>query len=162
MDILKDCPRVLLQKLMITALIGAGCLVVGAVAYGAARDVVLLALSACVFVSCLLRSIGIYRMLKQKKYTVTEGVCVGITPKALCRYRKVRFMDEQGLETSLLLDKQTKVKIGFHYRVYLKESQRITLGSEYLDTALSGDCFLGMEELGEFSFKENGIAAEEQ
>ena len=33
----------------------------------------------------------------------------------------------------------------------LKETQHISLGSEYLDSALSSDCFLGYEELGDFS-----------
>ena len=161
MELLKDCPRVLLQKLFITISIGAGCFAVGAVSYAAARDAVLLALSAGVFISCILRSASLYRMLRQRRYSVTEGVCIGVTAKPMRRYRKVRLMDAEGLETSLLLDKQTKVKIGFRYRIYLKEAQRMSLGNEYLDTALSGNCFLGLEELGKYSFQENGAAPEE-
>lgn len=79
-----------------------------------------------------------------------KGTCVGITPKPLRRYRKIRIMDDNGNESALLLSKQSKVKIGYRYRFYFKNTQRLTLGSEYFDSALSSDCFLGYEELGEF------------
>ena len=47
--------------------------------------------------------------------------------------------------------KQSKVKIGYRYRFYFKETQHISLGSEYLNSAMSSDHFLGYEELGEFA-----------
>jgi len=156
---LKECPRVLLQKLFITSLLGAGCLAVGAVYYFAARDTVFLALSGALFVGCVYRCYSLYRLIAGKHYCVTEGVCTGITPKPLRRYRSVRLMNAEGLETTLLLDKRTRVKIGFHYRIYFKQDPRPRFGSEYLDTALSGDCFLGMEELGEFSAPDDSDAA---
>ena len=46
-------------------------------------------------------------------------------------------------------DRHSKIQIGFRYRFYFKKTQRLTLGSEYFDSALSSDCFLGFEELGE-------------
>ena len=49
----------------------------------------------------------------------------------------------------LLFGKRSKIQIGFRYRFYFKKTQRLTLGSEYFDAALSSDCFLGFEELGE-------------
>lgn len=72
-------------------------------------------------------------------------------PKPLRKYRKIKIMDDNGNESTMLLGKQSKVKIGYRYRFYFKETQRISLGSEYLDSAMSSDCFLGYEELGEFS-----------
>lgn len=78
-----------------------------------------------------------------------EGTCVGIVPKPLRKYRKIRIMDDDGNESAILLSKHSKVKIGFRYRFYFKTTQRLTLGSEYFDSALSSDCFLGYEELGE-------------
>lgn len=150
MDLLKECPRTLLQKLFITLLLGAGCLAVGAGYYIATRDTVLLVLSVALFVGCLYRGGSLYRMIVSKNYYVAEGVCIGITPKPMRRYRSVRLMDADGLETTLLLDKRTRVKIGCQYRIYFKRDQRLGLGNEYPDTALSGDCFLGIEELGEF------------
>ena len=59
------------------------------------------------------------------------------------------YMDDEGNESALLLGKHSKIQIGFRYRFYFKKTQRLTLGSEYFDSALSSDCFLGYEELGE-------------
>ena len=80
---------------------------------------------------------------------MVEGTCVGIVPKPLRKYRKIRIMDDDGNESALLLGKHSKIQIGFRYRFYFKKTQRLTLGSEYFDSALSSDCFLGFEELGE-------------
>ena len=60
-------------------------------------------------------------------------------------------MDGDGNESTMLLGKQSKVKIGYRYRFYFKETQHISLGSEYLNSAISSDHFLGYEELGEFA-----------
>lgn len=158
-DLFKECPGVLLKKIIITLLLGIGCLTVGAIYYIAARDTIFLALSAALFVGCAYRSGSLYCMMAGKHYCVAEGVCIGITPKPMRRYRSVRFMDAEGLETTLLLDKRTKVKIGYRYRIYFKRDQRPHFGSEYLDTALSADCFLGIEELGEFSSPDNAKAS---
>lgn len=67
------------------------------------------------------------------------------------QYRKIKIMDDKGNESSMLLGKQSKVKIGYRYRFYFKETQHISLGSEYLDSAMSSDSFLGYEELGEYA-----------
>jgi len=147
--LLKDCPGILLQKLFVTLLLGAGCLTVGAIYYIVTLDTVFLVLSIALFVGCLYRSGSLYRMIVSKDYCITEGTCIGITPKPMRRYRSVRLMDSEGLETTLLLDKRTKVKIGCQYRIYFSQHQRPGLGSEYLDTALSGDSFLGIEDLRE-------------
>ena len=90
-----------------------------------------------------------YRVLSEKKYEVVEGTCVGIVPKPLRKFRKIRIMDDEGNESALLLPKQSKVTIGDRYRFYFKQTQRISLGSEYFDAAMSSDCFLGYEQIGE-------------
>ena len=159
MERFKKCPRVLLQKLLITLLLGAGCLAVGAAYYAAAHDAVFLALSGILSVGCVWRSWSLYRMIADVNYSLTEGVCVGITSKPMRRYRSIRLMDTEGLESTLLLDKRTRVKIGYQYRIYFKKDHQPSLGSEYLDTALSGDGFLGIEELGEFSVPDGSKAA---
>ncbi len=82
---------------------------------------------------------------------MVEGTCVGIVPMLLRKYRKIRIMDDNGNESALLLGKHLKIQIGFRYRFYFKKTQRLTPGSEYFDSALSSDCFLGFEELGELS-----------
>lgn len=92
-------------------------------------------------------------MIAGEEYEIVEGICVAVMPKPLRKYRKIKIMDDNGNESTMLLGKQSKVKIGYRYRFYFKETQRISLGSEYLDSAMSSDCFLGYEELGEFTAK---------
>jgi hypothetical protein len=94
---------------------------------------------------------SLYYLIAKQKYETVEGTCVGIGVKPLRKYRTVKLMDDAGIESSLRLGKQTKIKIGFRYRFYLKKTERLySVGSEYFDAALSSDQFLGFEELGEF------------
>ena len=60
-------------------------------------------------------------------------------------------MDSKGNEISLLLDKQSKIKIGCQYKFYFAQTQRVTLGNSYFDSALNADSFLGFEETGVFA-----------
>ncbi|MDO4608873.1 MAG: hypothetical protein Q4B40_06755 [Clostridia bacterium] len=107
-------------------------------------------MSLAVFVLSIGKAVEFYLLIANKKYEVVEGTCVGIVPKPLRKYRKIKIMDDVGVESTMLLNKQTKVKIGYRYRFFFKETQSLSYGSEYLDSATSSDCFLGFEELGEF------------
>ena len=147
---LKNFPKVLLQKTVLTALIGIGCLITGTAYYIFTKDRIMLSLSGMVFVFSVIRSVGLYYTITNKKYETVEGTCVGVGTKPLRKYYTVKIMDDAGTESSLRLGKQTKIKIGFRYRFYFKKSERISAGSEYFDTVLSSDQFLGFEELGEF------------
>ena len=150
MNTLKNCPKALFQKLMFTALIGAGCLIVGLAYYIFSRDNITLALSFLVLTFSMIRSAGLYHIISEKRYDIIDGICVGIKPKPLSKHYTVKIIDDTGVETSLRLGKQTKLKIGFRYRFYFKQGQQLSVGSKYLDAALSSDHFLGFEELGEF------------
>lgn len=156
----KTYPRVLTHKVLFTALIGAGCSAVGAAYYLSRRDGTLLLLSGLVFLLCLLRAVGLHRTIAAGKYEVVEGTCIGVSAKPLHRQLRVRMMDADGLETTLSLGRQAKVKIGFRYRFYFKQDQRLTLGNEFLDTALATDQLLGFEELGAFSFHDESTGQE--
>ncbi len=154
MSTLKNIPGVLLQKVLLTALIGIGCLLVGTAYYICARDRVFLALSGLVLLFSLLRSISLYRTITGQKYDIIEGTCVSVSAKPFRNQSRIRILNKEGVETTLCLGKQSKIKIGFRYRFYFKQNQQPTVGSEYFDTALSTDQFLGLEELGKFSFQE--------
>ena len=150
MNTLKNCPKVLLNKMLLTALIGVGCLIVGVAYFIFAKDKITLLLSGFIFVFSLFRGIGLYNIISGKKYDAIEGVCVVIKQKPFGKYYTVKIIDDNGIETSLRLGKQAKIKIGFRYRFYFKHGERFSLGNEYLDSALSAELFLGYEELGEF------------
>lgn len=149
MDKLKSAPAPLRKKLFLTVLLGFLCLLIGTAMFLFSKDRIMLFLSAAVCIFSLCKAWSIYRTVCKQEYEVVEGTCVGITPKPMRKYRKVRIMDDEGNESALLLGKQSKIKIGFRYRFYFKKTQRFTIGSEYFDSALSSDCFLGFEELGE-------------
>ncbi|MDD4509342.1 MAG: hypothetical protein PHY23_00255 [Oscillospiraceae bacterium] len=131
-------------------LIGGLCLLVGVVMFLFSRDVIMLVLSGAICVGALWKAVTLFRMISKKNYEIVEGTCVSISQNPIRRYRKVKIMDEAGTESTLLLSKQDKIKIGFRYRFYFSKTQHITLGSEYFDAALSSDCFVGYEELGEY------------
>ena len=144
----KDFPKVLQQKILYTLLIGAGCFLFG-VAYGLyARDRIFVLLSGVVLVFSLYRGWELYRIISQGRYEVIEGVCVGVVPTLLRRQFTVRIMDDDGIETSLQLGKQAKVKMGVRYRFYFKQGERTTLESDFLNTMLASDLFLGYEVVG--------------
>lgn len=148
---IKDAPAPIKRKLFMTCLIGLLCLLIGIAMFLFVRDRIMLFLSLAVCVLSFGKAAGYYRIISGGKYETVEGTCVAVLPKPLRRYRKIKIMDDKGNESSMLLGKQSKVKIGYRYRFYFKETQHISLGSEYLDSAMSSDCFLGYEELGEYA-----------
>lgn len=153
---MKDFPPVLFRKWIFTLAVGVCCLGVGSVYFFFARDGVLMGLSGLVFGFSLLRGILLYRTISSQDYETVEGTCVAISNRLLRKCRRIKIMDDQGIESTLLLAKQTKIKIGYQYRFFFKKNARSSLGSEYLDTALSTDCFLGYEELGQYSESDTG------
>ena len=147
---MKEAPP-LKRRLLLTAIVGTVCLLIGIVMCLFLKDRMMLFLSLAVCVLCLYKAFDYYRIMSDGKYEVVEGTCIAVIPKPLRKYRKIKIMDDEGNESSLLLGKQSKIKIGYRYRFYFKETDRISLGNEYFDSALSSDCFLGYEELGEFA-----------
>ncbi|MCI8471770.1 MAG: hypothetical protein HFE65_01540 [Clostridiales bacterium] len=150
---LKSAPSPLRRKFYMTGLLGLLCLLVGISVYFFSKDKTMLLLSGVVCILSLWRAYSIFRIVVGKQYETVEGTCVSITPKPLRKYRRIRIMDDEGNESYVLLNKQSKVKIGYRYRFFFKQTQRLTFGSEYLDAAMSSDHFLGYEELGEFAGK---------
>lgn len=142
----KDAPLPLKRKIMITILVGLICLVIGIAIFIISNDKIMLILSLAVCGISVYKAFSIYQIILKKQYEVVEGTCVGIVPKPLRKYRKIRIMDDEGNESTLLLHKQSKIKIGDRYCFYFKQAAHLTLGNEYLDAATSSDCFLGYEE----------------
>jgi hypothetical protein len=87
----------------------------------------------------------------------TQRVCIisfrRVSIKVFRKQLTVKLMDDAGIETSLRLGKQAKIRIGLRYRFYFKKGEHLSLGNEYFDTALSSDHFLGFEEFGELKDK---------
>ena len=149
MEKILDAPAPLRCRLIWMVLLGVACFLIGIAMFLFAKDKIMLLLNTAICVLSFCRAWSVYSTISKQAYEVVEGVCVGIVPKPLRKYRKVQIMDDEGKESALLLGKHSKIQIGFRYRFYFKKTQRLTLGSEYFDSALSSDCFLGYEELEE-------------
>jgi hypothetical protein len=145
---LKTFPKPLLQKLLFTILVGAGCFAVGAAYYLFSRDRITLALSGLILLFSLFRTWTLYTAIAKGKYETVEGVCVGVSAKLFRKQCTVKIMDDDGVETALHLGKQTRVKIGARYLFYFSDRDNLpSLGSAYLDAALSSGRFLGFDEI---------------
>ena len=142
-------PAPLKRKMLLTALVGIGCLLVGVAFAIFAKDTMMLFLSIAVCGFSLYKTFTMFRVASKKDYEIVEGTCLAIVPKLITKFKKIKITDDEGNETTLLLSKQSKVSIGERYRFYFKKTTRVTLGNEYFDSALSSDCFLGYEPITE-------------
>ena len=142
-------PAPLKRKMLLTAIVGIGCLLVGVAFTIFAKDMMMLFLSIAVCGFSLYKTFTMFRVASKKDYEIVEGTCSAIVPKLITKFKKIKITDDEGNETTLLLGKQSKVAIGERYRFYFKKATRVTLGNEYFDSALSSDCFLGYEPITE-------------
>ena len=113
-------PFVLRRKILLTALAGLASLAVSLVIFTATTDHILLALGGIIFIASLVLSGSLWSTAACGRYEVVEGVCTSDTAPALHRYRKVQLVDAQGAETTLLLSKASRFRIGSHYRFYFQ------------------------------------------
>lgn len=140
-------PPVLKCKLLFTILAGIGVITISAIVHEVIGDETLIYLGGIIFISCLLRCHTLWTILSKSNYEVIVGTCIGINTPPLRRYQKVTVMDESGIESTLLLQKQARIIIGKQYRFYFKKNTLPILGNNFFDSSLSTDSFLGFEEL---------------
>lgn len=140
-------PPVLQQKFLFTLFTGIGIATTSAVVHAVIDDKTLLYLGGIAFICCLFRCHTLWVILSKNKYEVIAGTCIGITNPPLRRYQKVKVMDESGVESTLLLQKQSRITIGKQYRFYFKKNTSPILNNKFLDPSLPTDSFLGYEEL---------------
>ena len=131
-----------------SVLIGIGCFVVGLGYWIFSRDRIFFIMSSTLLLFSLFRGYSLYSTISKQRYDIIEGTCIGVSSKPFRKYFSIKITDNTGVESTLKLGKQTKIKIGVRYRFFFSRDNRAFLGNEYFDTALSFDCFLGFEELG--------------
>lgn len=142
-----ESPAILKRKFLLTLLAGAGTAGVSLVFFIAASDRILLMLGGVLMVFCIIRSVGIWRLISSGSYETAEGVCTGITSPPFRRYRKIHLLDENKTEFTILLDRNARLAIGTTYRFYFQKNARPLMGNAYLDSSLSTTAFLGYEEI---------------
>lgn len=140
-------PPVLRGKAVLTFLTGAGVGMVAIIVYAVSKDRTMLTLGGILFLWCLLRGGILWRNISAGHYDCVIGVCTLVTQPPFRRYKKVHLTLEDGNETILLLEMQTKINPDTWYRFYFRSGSSPRLGNDYLDAALSTNVFLGFEEL---------------
>lgn len=142
----KEFPTPLKEKFVSLILMGVLLWIVGICVALIFKDktMFILSLLACVF--CFIKAGMFYVTVSNKEYETVTGTCISVSPILIHKQKKIKIMDNEGNERKLILGKHTKISIGTEYCFYFKETKRISLGSEYFDSVLSSDCFLGYEE----------------
>ncbi len=112
MGVLKQAPTPLRRKILLTVLVGLLCLFVGIAVCVMSRDTVMLLLSMAVCGISFFKAFMVYRVIRTDAYETVEGTCTGIIPKLIGKYRKIKIVDDAGIESTLLLGKQQKIHIG--------------------------------------------------
>lgn len=146
---MKQIPKPLLHKILVTPLIGAGCLLLGVAMHLGAGDRTLLLLSGVLFLSCLVKGLFYYRIATRNKYEIVCGTCTRIMPQMFGRLRKIHIMDKDGVETTLQLPKDCRFRIGEQYQFYFTQGTGLLIGPASIGTALTTDSFLGYELIRE-------------
>ena len=145
---MSNAPRPLVTKLILTLLVGTGFLTVGAAYYFYfSPDHIFLYMSIFVFAASLFKGGLLIYMIKKGRYEVIEGICIGFTYKPFSKLRGVKFIDAEGIEATVRLPKEHKFSIERKYRLYFSKQRTALVGSDFIDTRLTTDSFLGYEEI---------------
>lgn len=140
-----EFPAPLKKKTVLTGLIGIGCLLVGIAFYIFGKDLIMLLLSIGIFLFSIYKAITLYLIASKGAYEKVEGVCTSIAPKLFGRYRKIKIVDEEKNERSLMIAKSSKIKVGDDYRFYFTRTEKLTISKEQFDLPDYSDTFLGYE-----------------
>ena len=139
-------PPLLQRKVLFTLLLGIGSISIAGVMFFLSKDHTLLILSLCILLGCIIRSTNLFLVIIQNNYDTVIGTCTNIIAVPFRRYRKILLIDDDGNETTLLLEKQHPIRPGASYRFYFQRNGYVPLGNDYLDAMLSTNGFLGYEE----------------
>jgi len=134
-------PKPLFSKLIVQAAIGLFCVLFGCIYAIHANDRMFLILSILIGICCLIRTIGLYRLIHSHSYKVIEGTCTKREPAFFKNTQQILITDNMNQEYRFSLDKSVKLLQGHYYRLYFRK----TIHPE--NTSNSYQDFLGFEEL---------------
>lgn len=140
-------PNALRHKVFLTLITGAASFLIAITVFAGSGDRILLCLGTILFFLCIGKGYLLWRTLSMGDYETVIGVCIEITQPPLCRCRKITIISEHDTQLTLLLGKQTRIFIGSPYRFYFRKDTGFNWGSDYLNSALATDLFLGYEQL---------------
>ena len=143
---LKEFPAPLKEKFISLLIMGILLWIIGVCVALIFKDMTMFILSLLVCIFCFIKAGVFYVTVSNKEYETVTGTCISVSPLLIHKQKKIKIIDNEGNERKLILGKHSKISIGMEYCFYFKETKQISLGSEYFDSVLSSDCFLGYEK----------------
>ena len=145
---MESMPKPLFKRLMLTSLVGTGCLIVGIIFYLMERDASFLFLSVAIFLFSIGKAVSTYTMAKTNSYVIVEGICISIHPIPLCKCNEIILEDLEGNNLKLMLGRNYRLRHGLAYRIYFKTASGISPGKNpFMQKALLTDNLLGIEPI---------------
>lgn len=145
----QQIPTPLFRKILFSVIIGVGCLLVSTVYCMSGNDSILLYMGIAVFCFSLWKAWSVYRISVKQQFELLEGICTTISCKPIGKLQIVKITNADGVESTLRLLKNCRLKVGEKYRFYFSETNSALTGNNYLDTVLTTGSFLGYEALNE-------------
>ena len=145
----KEFPIPLKEKFISLIVMGILLWLVGICVALLFKDMTMFILSLLVCICCFIKAGMFYVTVSNKEYEAVTGTCISVSPILIRKQKKVKILDSEENERNLILGRHSKIGVGKNYTFYFKSTKRISLGSEYFDSVLSSDCFLGYEETKE-------------
>lgn len=145
---MEHTPKLLLRRLVLTFLVGAGCFFTGLVFFLHQKDISFFILSILLSAGSAAKAILLGLQIRRKSYTVLEGICTDVRLKLFRNTHDIVLTDQDGNEHLLRIGKDYKVRPGLSYRFYFRTSESIPSGQPpLLAKAVLTDNLLGVEEL---------------
>ena len=145
---MESMPKPLCKRLVLTTLVGTGCLLVGIAFFLLEKDTSFLYLSVLIFLFSAVKATSTFFMAKTNAFVTIEGTCTHIQPVLLSKCNEVILEDTNGNNIKLLLDKNQRLHTGTPYRIYFKSASGISPGKNpFMEKALLTDNLLGIEPI---------------
>ena len=165
--IVPTIPKPVFMRLLMLFGGGGGCLLVGVVVSMVTGDMVMLAMSAILCVAFVVKGVLLKRKINSGQIYSVSGVCVGIVPKMLNRYRRIELINtDTGDDVHFILPKKVVFKIGHVYNCYFdhhirnrpESINKAQGGFLNADMDLPTNGFLGFEDFGVYQEKPITVA----
>lgn len=144
---MEHIPKPLFWRLLLTFLAGGGCFLIGLVFFLREGDMHFFTLSILLFLFSCGKGILFFLQVKKKAYIVLEGICTDVRMNLLGGTQDISLADAEGNEHCLVIGKEHKIRTGYSYRFYFRDSDGISPGrNPLLKKALLTDNLLGVEE----------------
>ena len=139
--------KIILHKIVITVLIGAGCTVLGISAGAAFKDRVFVILSLAVLLMSIMKAYDLYLTSKKGRYFEISGICTEVTPGKLTGTKKVRILDKDK-EYEVVIPKNVKIKAEHEYTLCFKNIADISaLDNNFIRSRLLSENFIGFSRI---------------